>query len=173
MPNSKQKPTGTGVARARAAGVALMTTGTLATANLYARDAGAPETERRDVSDRYFNVTVMDPYRWLEEASDPRVSAWSVSQDQRTRRYLDGLAARQPIYDRLYAQISGSSPSYYGLQKAGGHLFAIYNRPPKQQPMIAVLGPEADPSRRSGSARTHRHRHWRLSPRPRRCDVGY
>jgi prolyl oligopeptidase len=127
-------------------GVALLAAGTLATVNLWARDAGAPQTERHDVSDRYFDVTVTDPYRWLEDASDPRVKAWSASEDQRTRRYLDGLAARQPIYDRLYAQIAASSPSYYGLQLAGGRLFAFYNQPPKQQPMIAVMGPEADPT---------------------------
>jgi prolyl oligopeptidase len=146
MPNWKQKLTRTGVARARPAGAALLTVATLATGTLWARDAGAPQTERRDVSDSYFNVTVMDPYRWLEDASDPRVSAWSASQDQRTRRYLDGLPARQPIYDRLYAQISASSPSYYRLQLAGGRLFAFFNQPPKQQPMIAVMGPEADPA---------------------------
>ena len=146
MLNSKQELTRTGVARAWAAGVALLTLGTLATAGLWAGDAGAPQTERRDVSDSYFNVTVTDPYRWLEDASDPRVKAWSAAQDQRTRRYLDGLAVRQPIYDRLYAQISASSPSYYGLQLAGGRLFAFFNQPPKQQPMIAVMGPEADPS---------------------------
>jgi len=146
MPNSKQKLTGRGVARARAAGVALMTVGTLATGDLCARDAGAPDTERRDVSDRYFNVTVSDSYRWLEDARDPRVSAWSASQDQRTRRYLEGLAMRQPIYDRLYAQMSATSPSYYGLQVAGGRLFAFLNQPPKQQPMIAVMGPEAEPA---------------------------
>jgi prolyl oligopeptidase len=145
MPNSKQELTRTAVARARATGVALLTMGTLATGNLWARDAGAPQTERRDVSDRYFDVTVTDPYRWLEDASDPRVKAWSAAQDQRTRRYLDGLAVRQPIYDRLYAQISASSPSYYGLQLAGGRLFAFFNQPPKQQPMIAVMGPDADP----------------------------
>ena len=144
MGNSKQKLTG--VAHTRAVGVALLIAGTWHLGNLWARDAGAPQTERHDVSDRYFNMTVTDPYRWLEDASDPRVKAWSASQDQRTRRYLDALAARQPIYDRLYAQISASSPSYYGLQVAGGRLFAFFNEPPKQQPMIAVMGPEADPA---------------------------
>jgi len=147
MRNSRKDFTRTGVARARAGGVALLAAGTLATGNLWARDAGAPVTQRQEVSDRYFNVTVTDPYRWLEDASDPRVKAWSASQHQRTRRYLEGLAGRQPIYDRLYAQIASSSPSYYGLQLAGGRLFAFYNQPPKQQPMIAVMGPEADPAR--------------------------
>ena len=70
MPNSKQKLTGTGVARARAAGVALMTIGALATGNLCARDAGGRETERRDVSDRYFNVTAGLPQH--ERARRPR-----------------------------------------------------------------------------------------------------
>jgi prolyl oligopeptidase len=126
--------------------VALLTLGTLATGGLWASDPGAPKTERHDVSDRYFDVTVTDPYRWLEDPGDPRVRAWSAAQDERTRHYLDGLVARQPIYDRLYGQVSASSPSYYRLQLAGGRLFAFFNQPPKQQPMIAVMGPEADPA---------------------------
>jgi hypothetical protein len=136
MSNSKQKLTRIRVARGQPAGAALLTVAALVTATPWARDAGAPQTERRDVNDSYFNVTVTDPYRWLEAASDPRVKTWSASQDQRTRHYLDGLAARQPIYDRLNAQISASSPSYYELQVAGGRLFAFFNQPPKQQPML-------------------------------------
>ena len=92
MLNSKAELTRTGVAHARTAGVVLMTIGTLATADLWAGDAGAPQTERRDVSDSYFNVTVTDPYRWLEDASDPRVKRglqWLMDhQDRSTGRWM-------------------------------------------------------------------------------------
>src|SRR5262249_56439465 len=41
---------------------------------------------------------------------------------------------------------SETSPSYSGLYWAGDKIFASYNQPPKQQPMIALLGRDADPA---------------------------
>jgi len=111
-----------------------------------AKDACAPASATVDAVDIYQGVTVRDPYRWLEKADDPKVHAWSLAQDARTRRYLDGLAQRQPIFDQLMRQIAATSSSYYGLHAVGDKIFAYYNLPPNQQPMIAVLGDDADPS---------------------------
>jgi prolyl oligopeptidase len=110
-------------------------------------DESAPAAIKQPVSDTYHGVTVKDSYRWLEDSSDPRVLRWSAAQNQRARTYLDGLPYRQAIYDRLYRQISATSPSYHSLYAAGGKVFALYNQPPKNQPMIAVLGADIDPAR--------------------------
>jgi prolyl oligopeptidase len=99
------------------------------------------------VTDTYHGVKVEDPYRWLENPADPKVRAWSEAQDRRTRKYLDALPERAPIYDRLFKQISATSSSYYGLQAVDGRFFALYSQPPKQQPMIALLANDADPAR--------------------------
>jgi prolyl oligopeptidase len=106
-----------------------------------------PATPSGSATDTYFGVTVKDPYRWLEKTDDPAVHAWSVAQDARTRAYLDGLPQRARIHDRLLQLLSQSSASYAGLYPAGGKIFALYAQPPKQQPMIAVLGPDADPAK--------------------------
>jgi prolyl oligopeptidase len=111
-----------------------------------AADSTAPAALPAPVSDTYFGVPVTDPYRWLEDWSNPRTQQWSAAQDRHARAYLDGLPYRQAIYDRLYQQISATSASYYSLRAAGGRLFALYNQPPKNQPMIAVLTGEADPA---------------------------
>ncbi len=111
-----------------------------------ATDAIVPAAPQHPVSDTYHGVTVVDPYRWLEDWADPRVQQWSAAQDRKARAYLDALPYRQAIYDRLYRQISATSPSYYSLRAAGGRLFALYNQPPKNQPMIAVLTRDADPA---------------------------
>jgi prolyl oligopeptidase len=105
-----------------------------------------PATPTETTTDNYFGVTVKDPYRWLEDGADPNVHAWSVAQDARTRAFLDGLPVRARIHDRLMALLSKTSPSYVGLYPAGGKIFATYTQPPKQQPMIAVLGADADPA---------------------------
>ncbi len=111
-----------------------------------AAGGGAPATPTDSVTDVYHGVSVPDPYRWLENGSDARVREWSAAQDSRTRAYLDALPVRKPIYDRLMKLVSETGPSYSGLQAAGGLIFAVYSQPPKQQPMIAVLGREADPA---------------------------
>jgi prolyl oligopeptidase len=111
-----------------------------------AADAGAPATPVDVMSDVYHGVTVADPYRWLENGADPKVHDWSVVQDNRTRAYLNALALRQPIYDRLFKLNEQTSPSYSRLRPTGDRIFATYNQPPKQQPMIAMLGRDVDPA---------------------------
>ena len=119
---------------------------TLIAAAAPARDSGAPPAAVGSTADSYHGVQVADPYRWLEDASSPKVAEWSAAQDDRTRQYLDALPQRAPIYKQLYKQISATSSSYYGLRAIGTQIFAFYNQPPKQQPMIAVLTDTADPA---------------------------
>jgi len=113
-----------------------------------AADPGAPPTKVRAATDTYDGgLKVQDPYRWLENAADPAVHTWSLAEDRRTRGYFDKLALRQPMYQRLMAQISATSSSFYGLQPVGDKVFAYFNQPPKQQPMLAVLDNSADPAK--------------------------
>ncbi len=111
--------------------------------------AGTPagSAPLRPVSETYHGVSVTDPYRWLENGADPRVQQWSAEQDQHARAYLDALPYRKSIYDRLYRQIAATSASYYSLHASAGKVFALYNQPPKNQPMIAVMAENADPAR--------------------------
>ncbi len=111
-----------------------------------AADSSAPPTIVTQVTDTYHGVRVSDPYRWLEDSADPKVHDWSVAEDKRTRQYLDALPQRDRIYRQLLAQISATSSSYHALYAAGGQVFALYDEPPKQQPMIAVLTDAADPA---------------------------
>jgi prolyl oligopeptidase len=111
-----------------------------------AADPVAPVSEQHPVSNVYHNVTVSDPYRWLEDTADPKVHAWSAAQDARTRKYLDALPQRAPIFKQLLSQISATSSSFRKLRAVGDSIFARYTQPPKQQPMIALLTNAADPS---------------------------
>jgi prolyl oligopeptidase len=111
-----------------------------------AADKAAPPSKVDSVTDSYGDVKVTDPYRWLENAADPKVHEWSLAQDARTRQYFDKLPFRNPMFDRLMTQISASSSSFYNLQAVGDKVFAYYNLPPKQQPMIAILDNSADPT---------------------------
>ncbi len=110
-------------------------------------DRGAPPAPPDDVHDTIHGVTVADPYRWLENGDDTRVIAWEQAENARARTALDALPARPAIAARLKALYGGASPSWRSLRTQGGHVFALVTAPPRQQPMVAVLGPELDPAR--------------------------
>src|SRR5438045_5855369 len=106
--------------------------------------AASPETPKKPVSTKYQDVTVEDPYQWLEEDNDPQVKSWSDAQSQRTRQYLDKLPDRAAIEKQLTEWYAKTSPSYSSLVSRPGILFAMKFQPPKQQPMLAKLGSADD-----------------------------
>lgn len=124
---------------AAAATLAMMAAALAVAGAARAADSSAPPSLRKVVTDTYHGVQVSDPYRSLEDSADPKVHDWSVGEDKRTRQYLDALPQRERIYRQLLAQKSATSSSYHEVYAAGGQVFAVYDEPPKQQPMIAVL----------------------------------
>jgi prolyl oligopeptidase len=60
-----------------------------------------PETKRGDVVDDYFGNKVPDPYRWLEDDNAPDVAAWVEAENKVTFGYLDKIAYRPQLRDRL------------------------------------------------------------------------
>lgn len=53
-----------------------------------------PPTRRDDVVEILHGESVVDPYRWLEDGSNPDVTAWSETQTAHARAVLDGLPGR-------------------------------------------------------------------------------
>jgi prolyl oligopeptidase len=98
-----------------------------------------PQTPKKPHSDEYHGVTVEDPYQWLENDEDPEVKAWSDTQSQRTRSYLDKLPDRAAIEKQLTEWYAKTSPSYFSLVSRPGILFAMKFQPPKQQPLLVTL----------------------------------
>ena len=92
-------------------------------------------------------VRVADPYRWLEDGKSAEVQAWTEAQSKRTRAYFDSLPFRAPLRAKLETLVKQASPRYFGLDAAGGQLFAVYLDPKFQQPMIVVMGQDADPTK--------------------------
>jgi prolyl oligopeptidase len=61
-----------------------------------------PEAARLDVTEQIHGQPVSDPYRWLEDPSDPRTVAWSEAQDDLVHRHLDRLPGKQWFRSRLF-----------------------------------------------------------------------
>jgi prolyl oligopeptidase len=107
--------------------------------------AAPPPTAKRPVVDEYQDVKVVDDYRWLENNNE-EVRTWVEAQNTRTRAYLDSLPDRPKIYDWLQQLEKRQSATHYGLQAAGGLLFALKWQPGKQQPMLVTLKSPDDPA---------------------------
>ncbi len=103
-----------------------------------------PATPKKPVIDVYYEDTVRDDYRWLEDFSDPVVKKWSNEQNERTRAYLDKLPARELILKQLQ-EIEGASSPSYSLRSVSGALFAMTYQPPKNQPYLVTIGSIEDP----------------------------
>ena len=106
----------------------------------------APPASRLDtVVDDYHGTKVSDPYRWLENENNPEVAAWNAAQNAYARAYLDSRPMRARIHERLTKLIKQSSPSWLELKPTSSRLFAIYNDPQYQQPLLVSLDLNADP----------------------------
>jgi prolyl oligopeptidase len=103
------------------------------------------ETPKVDITDTYHGVVVSDPYRWLEDATDPKVIDWTAVQNARTRAVLDAVPSRPAIRARMGALITRGGATYAGFRARGERVFATLNDPTKQQAMLVVLNAAAEP----------------------------
>lgn len=87
--------------------------------------APSPLTPKSDTIENYHGTPVADPYRWLEDASDPEVQDWTAAHNQRTRDYLDQIPALDRIRDRLTAL--WNFPKYESIHKRGQRYFISRN----------------------------------------------
>ncbi len=76
-----------------------------------------PETLAKPVTDVYHGNEVVDPYRWLEDVSDPAVREWAAAQTKLTRTALDRDPHRVALVETLrkfYDFQTTSAPSVHG-----------------------------------------------------------
>ncbi len=104
-----------------------------------------PDTPRQPVIDEYHGEKIADPYRWLENADDPRVKAWSDAENASARAVLDGLPDVAYIRSRVGSILKVKLTRRGSLDEAGRTLFALEFKPPKQQTFLVALASEDDP----------------------------
>ena len=62
-----------------------------------------PDARVSDQIDTYFDTTIKDPYRWLEDENSQETHTWIKAQNQLTRSYLDSVAVLPALKERLRA----------------------------------------------------------------------
>jgi len=107
--------------------------------------SGAPVTEQRPVVDAYYELSVSDPYRWLENNASDEVRAWTAAQNTHTHAYLSALPGRDKIEQRVAEVLKAPLPAYPGLIARGDRWFVLVDQPPKKQRFLVVMPPGGDP----------------------------
>ena len=108
--------------------------------------AAPPATSRAKVSDSFFGVRVSEDYRWLEDAKNSEVRAWSDAQNAHARNVLDQLPNVDAIRKRVTEILAARTVSYDGVFHQNGTFFAIKRQPPKQQSFLIVTKSWSDTS---------------------------
>ena len=60
------------------------------------------ETQTIPCRENYHDVDVDDPFRWLEQANNPEVRAWTKKQNELTQNYFSKIGAYAEIKQRLH-----------------------------------------------------------------------
>jgi prolyl oligopeptidase len=95
-----------------------------------------PKTARGDVVDIYHDVKVADPYRWFEDANAQATKDWVTAQNSLAQPYLESLAQRAWLGNRLKALWTYER---FGVpQRQGGHYFFLRNDGTQDQSVLYV-----------------------------------
>src|SRR5580700_12228226 len=113
---------------------------------LTAAQSKLPKTPVRDVTEEYFGVKVMDPYRWLENTSDPEVVAWMKAQNDYTRSVLARIPGRDELLARI-TSLDNAGNTVSALQVWGGHYFYYKTEPSSDNHKLFVRDTLTSPER--------------------------
>lgn len=95
-----------------------------------------PATTRENVIENYFDKSVEDPYRWLENDTATQVLGWMKAQNKLTNSYLDKIPFRNKIKQRL-AELWNYER--YGIpQKIGDNIIYTYNNGLQNQGVFMI-----------------------------------
>jgi prolyl oligopeptidase len=101
---------------------------------MYQLTASLPCSTPDPVTEVFHGVSVIDPYRWLEDQDSPRTRAWIEEQTRYTRSYLDHIPGRERIRQRIREFLAVET--YDSLQILGGRYFFRKRLPDQEQPCI-------------------------------------
>src|SRR5690606_36092466 len=93
-----------------------------------------PPSPRSDHADLLFGREVPDPYRWLEDATDPRVGQWIGAQNSLTDPVLTALPLRGELRDRIVDL--WNFPKYGVPVRVRNRYFYLENSGVQNQPVL-------------------------------------
>ncbi|MET9068615.1 prolyl oligopeptidase family serine peptidase [Streptosporangium sandarakinum] len=99
-----------------------------------------PPAERQPIVDHLHGHAVADPYRWLEDAGDPRTREWLAAQERLWRGHADTLAGRAAWHGRV-ARLMSAGMAGPPLWR-GGRRFFLRREPGQEHAVLYTAGPD-------------------------------
>ena len=84
-----------------------------------------------NVTEEYFGVKVIDPYRWMEDLQSKETQNWIKAQATYANAYLQKLPMRDEMLKRL-TEVSSASATVGGIQQRGNVFFYLRRAPNEQ-----------------------------------------
>ncbi len=98
-------------------------------------------TPRENTSYELHGVRIADPYQWLENGSDPRVTAWTAAQNRLTEATLGANPERERLRRRLHELVAIddiSTPRLRRLRSGEVRYFTTRRRGTQNQPVLVA-----------------------------------
>ena len=112
----------------------LVVLGILALAPVFSAHSGKstipspPVAPVRPVTDEYFGVKVVDPYRYMEDMQSTEVAAWFKGQNDYTRAILASIPGRDALLARIKALDEGAEARITDLHRLPGDQYFYQKR---------------------------------------------
>src|SRR6266852_4035331 len=81
-----------------------------------------PATEAKPMTENIHGTTLIDPYRWLEDAKSPETRAWIDGQMKYTEQYLSQVKMRPEIVNEL-AKLERVEDYDIPIERGGNYFF--------------------------------------------------
>jgi prolyl oligopeptidase len=106
----------------------------------YGRPVPHPDAPRLDLVEDLHGHSVADPYRWLEDADDPRTTAWAAAQDELAAGLLAALPARPAFAERLGELVHAGAVGIPVWR--AGRAFSTRRDPGQEHAVLRVTEPD-------------------------------
>jgi prolyl oligopeptidase len=108
----------------------------LTSALVLAQQLQYPATKKVDHVDTYHGTKVPDPYRWLEDDNSSETIAWVEAQNKVTFPYLERIAVRRQLQDRVKAL--NNYEKYSAPSRKGSYFFFRKNDGLQNQSVLYI-----------------------------------
>jgi prolyl oligopeptidase len=107
-----------------------------------------PETKQVDTVDQYFETSVKDPYRWLEDDRSTETEAWVRSQNETTFDYLDKIPFQSTLkksleklwnYEKIGSPFKEGDYTYFYKNNGLQNQYVIYRYKNDESPESATV----------------------------------
>ena len=107
-----------------------------------------PVTEKKEVTDNYFDIEVKDSYRWLEDDRSEETESWVKAENETTFAYLKNISFRSDLkkrleylwnYEKISAPFREGEFTYFYKNSGLQNQYVIYRQKENEVPKVFLF----------------------------------